>query len=63
MNFFNLFKSNITTIKSSTDRKKTVVDQLISRHSNGNINLQQAKYITTVILKEKQEKIFSYKFV
>jgi hypothetical protein len=61
--FIRLFTSDITIIEDSSERKNNVVRQLVSRHSNGNVNLQQAKYITKSILKEKQKKVFSYKFV
>ena len=60
--FIKLLTSDITTIEDSSKRRNNVIKQLVSRHSNGNINLQQAKYITKSILEEKQKKIFSYKF-
>lgn len=58
-----MFQSDITVIADATKHKEDTIKYLISRHSNGNVNLQQAKYITKNILKEKQENLFSYKFV
>ena len=60
--FIKLFTSDITIIEDSSKRSDGVVKQLVSRYSNGNINLQQAKYITKSILEEKQKKVFSFKF-
>jgi hypothetical protein len=60
--FFKLFQSELTVIADTTKHKENAIKHLISRHSNGNVNLQQAKYITENILKEKQENLFSYKF-
>lgn len=59
---FKLFTSEVTVIQDSTEQNKNTIKQLISRHSNGNVNLQQAKYITEGMLKEKQKTILSYKF-
>lgn len=61
-NFFSLFKTDVTVINDSKKRREDTIDQLVSRHSNGNVNLQQAKYITEKMLKEKQSSLFSYKF-
>ncbi len=50
-----LFTSEVTIINDTTRRKENTIKQLISRHSNGNTNLQQSKYITDTILKQKQK--------
>ena len=60
---FNIFKSEVTIIKKSELRKENIVKHLVSRHSNGNTSLQQAKYITENVLKQKQKELFSYKFL
>jgi len=56
----NLFKSDITVIKS---QNKDIMRNIVMLYSKGNINLQKGNYITSNIVKEKQKDIFLYKFV
>ena len=58
---FQLFKSDITTIPQEVNEDS--IKKLVSYYSNGNVNLQQSKYITASMLKEKQKIIFSHKFI
>ena len=58
-----LFKANITVIPDTQESKDTNVKKLVSRYSNGNISLQQSKYITKKQLTLKQGKVFVHKFI
>jgi len=60
-NFIDLFKSDITVIKN-TKNDSTILRSIVKLYSKGNVNLQQANYITKDTIKEKQKEIFSYKF-
>ena len=60
-NFIDLFKSDITVIKN-TKEDSTIIRSIVKLYSKGNVNLQQANYITKDTIKQKQKEIFSYKF-
>jgi hypothetical protein len=60
-NFIDLFKSDITVIKS-TKRDSEILKKITKLYSEGNTNLQNGRYITSKEIKKKQKEIFSYKF-
>ena len=61
--FIDLFKSDITVINiKNTKKDSAILKNIVKIYSEGNVNLQQGKYITEDIIKAKQKEIFSYKF-
>lgn len=60
-NFLNLFKSDITVIKSNQN-DSSIVKNIVKLLSKGNVNLQKGNYITSSTIKKKQNEVFSYKF-